>query len=117
LEAEHARGEHAGESGEIDPQAEVEAAQQAHVDAQDGDRIEVEGSGANAHAEARPPRIRNNPTTATTTSSTMNIRGSGHEEELAAERRIEPGWDRIGRLCGPQMKRVPSLQDIGQAEG
>ena len=70
-----AGGQHAGEAGQIDAEAEIEVAQDAHIDAEHRDRLEIERAGADAQTEPRAVRgCRNRPSTDEATIATMNRR-------------------------------------------
>ncbi len=110
LQAQHADGQHAGEAREIDAETEIQVAQDAHIDAEHRDGLEIERAGADAQCRAacssgsgtaRPPPA--------VDQQHHEHAVAGEEEEFAAERRstANPGSEN-GRLCAPQMKRVPS---------
>ena len=75
--------EHAGQAGEIDAEAEIEVAQDAHVDAQHRDGFEIQRAGANAHAEPRAVQDQEQPATTAVTTSDHEQAISGQEEEIA----------------------------------
>ncbi len=75
LQPEHADGQHAGEAGQVDAEAEIEIAQHAHIDAEHRDGFEIERAGANA--QAKPGVVEDQEQRADhdrATSATMNTR-------------------------------------------
>ena len=61
FEAELTGRQHAGEAGEEDAEREIEAAQRPHIDAERGDRVQIEGAGTDAHPQSREAQEQEQP--------------------------------------------------------